>query len=159
MITRISQSGITLVEVVVAISIVTVSLVTIGFSVTAYVDARSALLVNAKAAYLGEEGYEILRALRDENWNTIDGIALDTTKYLAVSTTTISVTSTPEIIDTDYTRSFIVHPLYRNGSDDIVSSTAMGAVVDDDGREVEINVVGPTGTTTFEAILTNLYAL
>ena len=159
MATRSLQSGITLIEVIVGVSIIAVSLVAIGFSVTAYVDARSALLTNAKTAYLAEEGYEILRALRDEDWNTIDALPLNTTQYLAVSTTTIGVTNTPEVIDADFSRSFVVRPLYRNATDDVVSSTALGATVDDNGREIEINVIGPAGTSTFEAILTNLYAI
>lgn len=153
-----AQSGITLVEVVVGISIIAAAVVAIGFSVNAYVDARAVLLTDVKATYLAEEGYEIVRALRDDDWNTIDALALDTLLYLDVSTTTIAIGGSPEVIDTDFTRSFVLRELYRNGSNDITSSTTAGATVDDEGREIEVYVNGPNGTTSFQAIFTNLHA-
>lgn len=159
MTTKTAQAGVTLIEVLIGIAIVTSSLIAIGFSVNAYVDARAALLVNMKAMYLTEEGYETLRAIRDNNWNTIEALALDTSHYFSISTTTIGVTATPEVIDTDFTRSFILREVYRNASDDIVSSTTPGATVDDGALEATIYVASPTGTSSMQAILTNLHAL
>lgn len=157
---RFNQSGVTLVEVVIGISIIATTLVAIGLSVNAYVDARAVLLVNTKAVYLSEEGYEIVRAIRDMNWNTIDALPINTTRYLSVSTTTIAVTTTPEIIDGQFRRSFIVRSVYRSvTTDDIVTSSLPGATVDDGSRKIEISVSGPHGTSTFEAILTNLFAI
>jgi type II secretory pathway pseudopilin PulG len=159
MTTRTSESGITLVEVIIGVSIIATLLVAIGFSVTAYVNARTALLNNVKSAYLAEEGYEIIRALRDDDWTTIDALALDTTLYLDVTPSTIAVTNTPEVIDTDFSRSFVLRAVYRDVNDDIVSASNPGATVDDGSREVEITVTGPSGTDTFEAVITNLYAI
>lgn len=155
---RFLKSGVTLIEVLVGVSIVAVSLIAIGFSVNAYVDARAALLVNTRAVYLAEEGYETLRAIRDTNWNTLDALTVDTEHYLSISTTTISVSGTPEVIDTDFNRSFILREVYRNASDDIVSSTTPGAIVDDGAREVTIYVGTPIGTSTLQAIITNIHA-
>lgn len=152
------QAGVTLVEVVIGISIIAIAVVAIGYSVTQYVEARAALLNDAKGAYLAEEGYEIIRAIRDTDWNTIEALTIGTTYYLDVSTTTIAITNTPEIIDTTFNRSFVVQHVYRNASDDIVISTTPGATVDDGSREVEITVGGPNGTSTFEAIITNVFA-
>lgn len=157
--TRKGQSGVTLIEVLVGVSIVAVSLVAIGFSVNAYVDARTALLVNTKATYLAEEGYETLRAIRDTDWNTLDALAVDTEHYLSISTTTIAVSATPEVIDTDFHRSFILREVYRNASDDIVSSTTPGATVDDGSREATVYVGTPVGTSSLQAIITNIHAL
>lgn len=153
------QAGVTLVEVVIGISIIAIAVVAIGYSVTQYVEARAALLNDAKAAYLAEEGYEIIRALRDTDWNTIEGLALDTTYYLDVSATTIGVTNTAEVIDGSFQRSFIVRAVYRNASDDIVTAATPGATIDDGSREIEITVSGPSGDSTFEAIITNLFAI
>ena len=154
-----SRSGITLVEVLIGLSIITTTLVAIGLAVNSYVDARTALLRSTKTAYLAEEGYEILRALRDDNWNTIDALPVDTVRYLTVSTTTIGVTNSPEIIDSIYRRSFIVRSVYRDVNDDIVSSTAPGAVIDYGSRKIEISVSNSKATTTLEAILANVYAI
>jgi type II secretory pathway pseudopilin PulG len=159
MIRRSAQSGVTLVEVVIGIGIISVSLVAIGLSINTYVAARSALLNNLKATYLAEEGYEIIRAVRDTNWNTIDALTTNGTYYLDVSGVAPVINTTPEIIDTDFRRSFVLRAVYRNGSDDIVSSTTVGAVVDDGSRQFDIFVSGPNGTTTFQAILSNIYAI
>jgi type II secretory pathway pseudopilin PulG len=159
MIRRSAQSGVTLVEVVIGIGIISVSLVAIGLSINTYVAARSALLNNLKATYLAEEGYEIIRAVRDTNWNTIDALTTNGTYYLDVSGVAPVINTTPEIIDADFRRSFVLRAVYRNGSDDIVSSTTVGAVVDDGSRQFDIFVSGPNGTTTFQAILSNIYAI
>ena len=156
-----SRSGITLVEVLIGLSIITTTLVAIGLAVNSYVDARTALLRSTKTAYLAEEGYEILRALRDDDWNTIDALSVDTVHYLTVSTTTIGVTNSPEIIDSIYRRSFIVRSVYRNGSDDIIDpSTTTGMMAEDDGsRKIEMSVSNGKATTTLEAILANVHAI
>ncbi len=151
------NQGITLVEVLVGVSILAIIAVAIGISINTYVDFRSRLLTEAKTTYLAEEGYEILRAIRDDDWNTIDGLTVDTTQYLEVTSSAIGVTTTPEVIDTDYARSFVVRDLYRDSDDDVVASTTSGAVIDSDSREVEVTVVGPDDTVIFYSILSNVH--
>ncbi len=151
--------GVSLVEVLIGISIISVLLVVIGYSINTYVSARAALLNDTKATYLAEEGLEIVRAVRDNDWNTIDALPTNTTRYLNVSTTTFSIVTTPEVIDGQFYRQFIVRPVYRNASDDIVASTTVGATSDDGSRQIDMYVGGPSGTTTLQAIITNLYAI
>jgi type II secretory pathway pseudopilin PulG len=159
MLRRTGTSGVTLVEVVIGIGIISVSLVAIGLSINTYVAARSALLNNLKATYLAEEGYETIRAIRDTNWNTLDALTVNNNYYLDVSGAAPAITTTPEIIDTDFRRSFIVRNVYRNASDDIVSSTTPGATIDDGSRQFDMFVGGPSGTSTFQAVLTNIFAI
>lgn len=149
------QQGITIIEVIVAISIISIMVVVIGYSVITFVDARSQLLSNTQAIYLTEEGYEILRALRNDDWNTIDALTVGDTYYFDVATTTITITSTPEVIDGTYYRSFELAPVYRDGNDDIATS----GTIDPDTLEVTVSVYGPTGTTSLTAILANIYAI
>ena len=152
------QRGITLIEVAVSITIITAILVVVGFSVNAYVEARSQLLVNAKALYLAEEGYEIIRALRDDDWSTFGGLANGTTHFLSVATSTIGMGVGPEEIDSEFFRSFVLGAVYRNSNDDVVDSTTSGAVVDPNTRLVTVSVAGPTGTTSLQAVLANIHA-
>lgn len=156
---RTYQRGVTLIEVLVGISILAVTLIAIGFSVTSYVTARQELVSETKATYLTEEGYEVLRAIRDTDWNTLQALTPNATYYLALSTTTFATSNTPEIIDSTYRRSFIVRSVYRNATSDIVGSGAAGATLDNGTRQFDISVNGPTGTTTFYAILTNVHAI
>ena len=155
------QKGVTLIEVLIAISIISTIVIAVGFSVNTFVDARTNLLHNTRAVYLAEEGYEIIRALRDDSWSTLDALTLSDTHYLDVATSTIAFSGTQEVIDGLYYRSFVLSEVYRDGSsgDDITASTTAGATVDADMVEVTVSVFGPTGTTSLTAILSNLYAI
>ncbi len=152
-------AGVTLIEVLVSISIITVLLGVIGYSVNSYVAAREALLESTKATYLAEEGLEIVRSIRDTDWNTIDALPLNTRRYLEVSTTTVAIDTSPEIIDGEFARFFIVREVHRNTSDDIVSPPTGTSVVDPGSKQIDMYVVGPSGTTTLSSIITNLYAI
>lgn len=154
-----SELGVTLVEVMMAISIVAAMVVAVGLSVTTYVTARSELLVNLKTVYLAEEGHELLRALRDEDWNNLDSLTIGNQYYFDISTTTISTSVTQEVIDFDYYRSFVLAEVYRDGDDDITSSTTPGATVDTELFEAKVSVFGPVGTTTFTSIIANIHAI
>lgn len=156
---HLQHRGIALVEVLVAVTILLLMLVALALSVTGYVDARKELINETKATYLANDGYEILRAVRDTNWITLKNLTIGTTYYLSVSTTTLAVSNTPEIINGSFRRSFVVQALYRDSNDDIVSSTTPGAVSDTNSREIRISVAGPTGTTSLSGILTNIQGL
>lgn len=152
------QSGITLIEVLVAVTVLSVALIFIGYTITVFVTARDEMQYDLKALYLAEEGYELLRAIRTDDWNTLDVLALDTEYALQVSTTTLAVGSPPEIIDGEFNRVFELRSLYRDSDGDVVASTTPGASSDSEGREVWISVGGPAGTSTVRAIITNLFA-
>jgi prepilin-type N-terminal cleavage/methylation domain-containing protein len=151
------QSGVTLIEVLVAISVIAVMIVVVGYSVVTYVDARSQLVSDMKSLYLAEEGYEMLRFLRDEDWTTIAGLTVGDTYSFDVSTTTIGITSTIEVVDGGYYRSFVVEAVERDGNGDI--DFAGGGTTDDNTRLITISVFGPTGTTSLSAVLANIYAI
>jgi prepilin-type N-terminal cleavage/methylation domain-containing protein len=150
------QSGVTLVEVMIALGVIAVMIVAVGFSVMTYVDARSELISDMKGLYLAEEGYEMLRMVRDEDWTIIDSLTVGDTYSFAVTTTTISVVSGVEVIDTDFQRSFVVSDVRRNVNDDIEIAAGF---VDGGARFVTVSVFGPTGTTSLSAVLTNLHAI
>ncbi len=151
------QAGVSLVEVMIAIAIIAIMIVVVGYSVLTYVDARTQLLDDTKGLYLAEEGVELLRALRDEDWNTIDVLTLGDTYGFTVSTTTIGIAGAAEIIDGAFHRSFVVSEVRRDGNDDIDLSG--GGSVDPDTRSVTVSVFGPTGTTSLTSILTNVNAI
>jgi prepilin-type N-terminal cleavage/methylation domain-containing protein len=153
------QSGVSLIEVMMAMAIISSLVIAIGWSITTYVDARSALLNDVKNVYLAEEGYEIIRALRDDDWNTIDALTVGDTHYLDVSTSTIAIGGGPEVIDGEFYRSFVLTEVYRDSNDDVTASTTPGALVDTEILEVKVSVFGPTGTTSLSALVSNLHAI
>lgn len=152
-------SGIALVEVLLAVAIITVIGVAVSYSIISYTTARESLLTDVKTAYLAEEGYELMRALRNDDWSTFESLALDTPLFLSVSTSTIAIAGGSEVIDGTHSRQVILREVWRDSDDDITASTTVGASIDLDLRQVEVTVGGPSGTTTFTGILSNVFAL
>lgn len=155
----VKQSGVTIVEVLIALGIILSMIIVVGLSVNTFVDARRELLNDTKSLYLAEEGYEILRALRDDDWTVLEALVIGDTYYLDVSTTAIAISGTPEIIDGEFYRSFVFNDVYRDADDDITASTTAGATVDNEVLGVTVSVFGPSGTSSLSAILTNLHAI
>jgi Tfp pilus assembly protein PilV len=153
------QRGITLVEVLIGVGIAALVGVFVGLTVTQFAEARNVILHDVKKAYLAEEGYELVRFLRDEDWTNLSSLTSHTKYGLDTSTTTISTSASPELIDGTYERSFELRPVYRNSSDTIVASTTSGATVDNNSKEVVIFVADTNGTTTMQALLMNFSAL
>lgn len=150
--------GVTVVEVLIGTTIILVVLVGITSAITQIVQARGSINSDLKVLYLAESGHEYLRYLRDDDWSNIDGLTPDTYYYFDISTTSIAITTTPEVIAGEYTRRFHVRELYRDGSDDIVASTTGLGTVDPEGYEIWVDVGSSSGTTTLKGILTNLFA-
>lgn len=148
------EQGVFLVEVLIAVSIAVTVAVFVSATIALFVTVREGLTQEARKYYLAEEGYEIVRFLRDEDWDTITSLTAGQHYGLAVSTTTLAITTAPEVTAGAYTRTIVVGPLRRATNGEIVSS---GGTVDNQGRTVEVFVVDGRGTTTLKAILVNLW--
>lgn len=148
--------GTTLVEVLVGVSIVAIVSVFVGVTVYQFSVVRNNILDDTSKLYLAEEAYETIRFLRDADWSNISGLTNDTSYYLQVSTTTVAIGGSPELISGKFNRSFLVQPVYRNGSGNIVASTTSGASIDADAKHLFIYVGDNKSTTTMQAILVNL---
>ncbi len=150
--------GISLIEVVVGVSIMAFVLLFLLLTMTLFLETRAKILNDTKSLYLAEEGIEVLRHVRDDNWNDIAGLTIDTPHFLSISTTSIAITSTPEVIDGGWQREVVFHELYRDSAtDDVVASTTGGSYVDTDGRVAIVRVGYAGSTTTVQTILTNLF--
>jgi len=150
-----NYQGFGLVEVMIGVSLVTVIGVYVSLTVSQFVQVRNQILDDTKKVYLAEEGYEIIKLLRDEDWNNIGSLSLDTSYYLQVATTTLSIGGTSEVIDGQYNRSFLLREVYRNGSGNIVASTTAGSTVDTDSLNVFVYVGDSNSTTSMQSILAN----
>ena len=146
--------GVALIEILIGTSILTIVLSFISYTLLLFLDTSDLALEQTRALYLAEEGQEFLRYLRDEDWNTIADLTEGNTYYLAIATTTVAITNTPEVIDGTYTRSVVVDELRRDGNDDFVES---GGTVDGGGRVITVTVTWGSKDVTLTSILTNLY--
>ena len=151
-----NQSGFGLVEIVVAVTIITIVSIFISLTITQVIQARTVMLQDTHKLYLAEEGYEMVRFLRDDSWSAISSLSYDQAYYFDSSTTTIALSVDPEVIG-QYTRSFRLLPVYRSGAGEIVDGGEIGATIDEGSRFVRVHVVDDNGTTTVEAIMANIF--
>ncbi len=150
-----TSRGVSVIEVLVGVAI-------LGFATIFLAQAFNLFFTNAtlvrettKASFLAAEGMEMVRFVRDEDWNTIDGLTNGTSYAPAVSGGVVTLTTTPEVIDSTYTRTIVFSSLSRNTDDDIVTS---GGTVDPDSRRVTVTVSWGSGeSVVIEGIITNLF--
>lgn len=110
-----------------------------------------------KGGLLAEEGLEAARYVKGSGWSTFSAIPINTAQYFALATSSWGVTTTPEVIDGFFYRSFKLYQVSRNSSDDIVSS---GGTVDPNTFLIESNVSwnwrGSTTTSSYKTYVTNI---
>lgn len=151
--------GISLIEVIIGVTILSLLVISMSQVVGVFVSGTKTALERVEAVYLAEEGLEMLRFMRDDDWNNIDSLALNTTLYLDVTTTTISTSVTPEVVR-GFTRSFEVSEVPReSGSHDVAFGGGGGTYIDPDSVLVTTTVAGPTATVTLSTLLTNIEEL
>ena len=143
------NSGFALVELVVAIGIIT----TILFSALQFINTTTRAMRTERyireATLLMAEWEDAVKFLRDAGWNTyISPITPETTYYLSFSGSNWTFgTSDPGSINNHYTRSFVFHQVFRDASGNIVQS---GGSADANSRRVTATLSwqGVTGPQT-----------
>ncbi len=140
------NQGFFLIEVIVAASIIAVSLILLLGSIGDSVEASRRSLERTQASYLLEEGVEAVKAIRDGAWSSISTTTNGTTYYLAWGGSAWALTTTPQTID-GFTRSVVFAAVARDVNDDIVMS---GGTVDTGTRKVTVTTSwsAPSGIKT-----------
>ncbi len=153
------SKGVTLIEVAIGVSILSIVVIMLIHSMTLFLDTRGEILRKEKALFLTEEGIEMMRYIRDEDWNVLStDLSSDTIYYFDVSASRVGTTTAQEVVDSSYYRQFELHDVYRdNTSDDIVASTSGSSYVDTGSKELVVRVGYDGGTTTLKTILTNIF--
>lgn len=154
------QKGIGLLEVIIAIAIIVGAVLAsyLFFGVAIKLARQS--LETVQASLLLEEGFEAVRVMRDDNWDSnISSLALDTTYYLHFDSNTWVSTTTPQVIDDKYTRTFTLSSVSRDSNDDVVTS---GGTVDSDTKEVSFEITWQTAsgsdkTVSAQSYITNAF--
>jgi type II secretory pathway pseudopilin PulG len=152
-----AHKGSTLLEVLVVAGILSaICLSFIGTFVTVSRFHEKNMLA-IKAELLAEEGLEAIRLIKSDDWAGLSALTSGNTYYFNLATSSWSVTSTPEVIDGEFYRSFRPYSVNRDVSDDIVSS---GGATDPDTLLFDVSVYwqwrGATTTANYRAYMTNL---
>lgn len=115
------ERGFSLIEVVIASTIISLSLLAIiGVAQEGIRVSRRALNTYAASTLL-EEGAEVVRIVRDDAWTTISALSDNTAYYPTFSGGVWSLSQTPSLID-GFTRTVIFDTAERDGNDDLVTS-------------------------------------
>lgn len=131
------QKGSGLIEIVIAGAIL--SAVSLSFFGTLALLSRfhQKDMLTIKGQLLAEEGLEVIRLVKGAGWNTLSSIPMNESRYFALASSSWAITTTPEIIDGVFARSFQLLPVGRNVSDDIVSS---GGTIDSNTLLAQVTV-------------------
>jgi type II secretory pathway pseudopilin PulG len=153
-----NKKGIAAVEMLVGISIAAVVLIAASFSIVTFVNTSHNISIQTQALYLAEEGIELVRYVRDNDWTDISSLTTGATYYIETTVSTIDIGSTPETVGY-FTRSVSFENAYRdNTSDDIVASGSPGSYEDTDTKIVTVTVGGGglSSDVALISILTNI---
>jgi hypothetical protein len=150
------QQGLGIIEVIIGAAIISTGLLALTNAYSDYV--RFALLnqKNIQAAYLAEEGAEVITFFRDMGWVNITAMSTTTTQYIRWTGTTWATSTTPQYVG-EFLREIAIQDVFRDGSNKI--STA--GTYEPNVREIVVNVQYPTtnGTSTksITTFITNIY--
>lgn len=117
--------GFSLVEVLIACMIISTTSIALMSASSKGIELSNKALRQAQASGLTEEGVEAVRSIRDNDWNIISGLNVDTDYYLSFNTNsnTWSLSTTPVgLVDDRFTRKVVFSDVYRDSNDDIASS-------------------------------------
>jgi len=121
------SGGFMMVEMVVAISIIVVSILAAMSVAQKTIYASHQALHVSEASYLLEEGAEATRILRDNSWNNISGLTVGTNYYLVFSGGTWTLSSTPSTVGI-FTRKVNIANVNRDATTADISSSGVNDV-------------------------------
>jgi hypothetical protein len=116
-------TGFALAEIVIGSAIILTAVLAINITYTKYMEYAFANQKNVEAAYLMEEGLEVIMFFRNASWvGNIASLSTTTTYYLTFNGVVWATTTTPQYIDGQFLRSIQVFDVKRDATDDIAST-------------------------------------
>jgi Tfp pilus assembly protein PilV len=155
------RAGFSLIEIVAGIAMLTIFLVSINAYYRKVLEVSQDTTRHIQSSFLLEEGLEVLRSLRDQSWTThIASLTPGGTYYLYWDGSAWSATTTEQVVERWFTRSFVLEEVLRDGSDNI----AAAGVLDPGTRKVVVSVTwvrksgAASSTDVAETYMTDLFS-
>ena len=147
--------GFTVVEIVVSAAIILLvgTVFTSVLTKTTFLSSKALRIVQTNS--LLEEGAEVVKIIRENDWNTISGYSLNTNYYMDfypynVNENVWMLSTTPNKVDNIFTRTVVFSSVNRDSNDDIVTS---GGTLDARTKKVTVTVSFNVQGTTFSKSL------
>lgn len=151
------SKGFSLVEVLVAATILLVVVLSITRVFSGYVVSSRGSIDSLKAAYLAEEGIEAVKIMRDTGWASSTAYLAGTYR-IAWNGSTWATTTSTMLIDNLFDRTILIEPVYR---DSVTKDIETSGTVDPGTKKVTVSVSWNSGAgTTTKALttyITNLF--
>ena len=128
--------GFGLVEIVLAIGIITMSLYAVSGVARSSLELNRRVLEGLQAQFLAEESAEALRFLRNKNWTEITSLTVDIPYFMSFATTTWPLSTATTSINGFY-RTIVVSNVNRDTNDRI---TLSGGTLDQGTKKIIITV-------------------
>lgn len=132
------QQGMGLIEILVVVSIISLSLASLAGLGNFALKIQHRLKQNTVASFLASEALEATRAVKDGNWTSFNSLPTETPLHPAKETSFYlwTLPSGQEIIN-DFTRQIIISPVYRDSNFNIVATSG---TLDPDTKKVTATV-------------------
>src|SRR5690606_19788372 len=115
------KTGFSTVEILIASAVISVSMFALLSVGQKSVELSRVALDSVRASFLLEEGAEVVKIIRSDDWNNILDLEEDTDYYFVYSGGVWSFSETPNSIES-FTRKVFFEDVYRDNNDDIASS-------------------------------------
>ena len=155
-----ARMGFTLIEIILATSIFTMFFLSVSFFYKKALDVSKDTTGHIQSGYFLEEGIEAIKLLRDQNWSSnITPLVPGATYYFHWDGSRWTATTTSELIENTYTRTFTIANVYRDSGDNIASA----GTLDPGTKKVTVSVawvrMGNKGVAndSAETYITNLF--
>ncbi|MBP9802787.1 MAG: hypothetical protein KBD14_00560 [Candidatus Pacebacteria bacterium] len=146
-----NQKGFMMVELIVISAVLMIIVIAASYVAKKSIEVSSRTLHTVEASFLLEEGAEVMRILRDTNFdNTDPAIEGTSNQYLTLVSGTWSLVDAPQT-NGIFTRIININPVYRDSTTaDIVTS---GGTLDTGTSKITITVSWTEGTETLSKTL------
>jgi type II secretory pathway pseudopilin PulG len=154
----IKKKGTSLIEVIIASAIISLSTISTSVVYGNLVSLSTQNTAKVQAAFLLDEGVEAIKSMRGDAWSNIASTTSGTTNYFLWTTNKWKATTTPSMVDNIFTRTFIVSAVNRDTNLNISTSTGTN---DAGTKKVDITVswfdTKGTSTHATSMYIFNLY--
>lgn len=150
--------GVSSIEILIGVSIAATILISASFAIVTFINTSHTISEKTQALYLAEEGIELARYIRDNDWTDISGLTMGNTYYFELTTSSVDIGSTPETIG-NFSRSVTFENVYRHTStDEILASTSPSVAEDVNTKYITVTITGGSlsDSVSITSILTDI---
>lgn len=153
-----SPRGFSLVEVIIGASLITLSLVGLVGTYSFYLKVGLKNTDTLQSSFILQEGVEAVTLMRDDAWSNLSSLTPGSWYYIAWSGSTWVSTTTEQILDSSFTRTFKLDDVYRlDAGKDITATSSPGAkTLDADTKKLTVRVTASSTPALDKQIITYL---